>query len=235
MKLVKSAIKIIIGFAIIFIINSCEAPEPYAAFEPNNYSARVNSEIYFYNNSRDADSYLWDFGDGKTSIEEAPSHLYSDTGNYTISLTTFNKNKTKSDKYEIELKIKSREILLYAIEFLSIPSNHFDGSLVDDYPNLKFNIYLNNDTVYKYPIVQYNVSLPKSIYLLDEYSINSDLVLDQFDETYTLELFSFASPSTYKSIDTLNFSFNSDNLNYSDFIYFNSKRGTYIALKSRGY
>lgn len=234
MKKVKSNLNLWLGFVIIFLAIGCETPEPYAAFDPSTYSPKVNSEIYFYNNSHDADSYLWDFGDGKTSIEQSPSHFYSDTGNYTISLTAYSKNKTKSDKYEIELKIKSAEILLYAIEFSSIPSSHFDGSLVDTYPNLKFNIYLNNDTVYNYPIVQYNVSLPKSIYLLDEYGNNSNLVLNQFNETYTLELFSFTSPSTYKSIDTLNFSFNSDNLNYSDFIYFNSQRGTYIALRSRG-
>lgn len=32
-------------------------------------------------------SYLWDFGDGTTSSEMSPTHLYADTGMYTITLT----------------------------------------------------------------------------------------------------------------------------------------------------
>jgi predicted outer membrane repeat protein len=32
-------------------------------------------------------SWSWDFGDGATSIEQNPSHVYTDTGTYTVSLT----------------------------------------------------------------------------------------------------------------------------------------------------
>jgi len=39
------------------------------------------------NTSTDATSYLWDFGDGNTSTDPNPIHIYSDTGNYTITLT----------------------------------------------------------------------------------------------------------------------------------------------------
>jgi PKD repeat protein len=39
------------------------------------------------NNSTGADSYLWDFGDGTTSTYMNPSHLYGDTGTYTVTLT----------------------------------------------------------------------------------------------------------------------------------------------------
>ena len=30
--------------------------------------------------------YLWDFGDGQTSEEESPSHIFTDEGSYTITL-----------------------------------------------------------------------------------------------------------------------------------------------------
>lgn len=37
------------------------------------------------------DEYLWDFGDGSaTSDEEAPNHLYANSGNYTVNLSVFN-------------------------------------------------------------------------------------------------------------------------------------------------
>jgi PKD repeat protein len=31
--------------------------------------------------------YLWDFGDGITSTEQSPAHLYTSPGTYTVSLT----------------------------------------------------------------------------------------------------------------------------------------------------
>lgn len=35
-------------------------------------------------------SYLWDFGDGITSTEAAPSHVYADSGSYTVTLQVTN-------------------------------------------------------------------------------------------------------------------------------------------------
>jgi PKD repeat protein len=42
--------------------------------------------------SLDTVSYLWDFGDGTTSSDENPSHVYSDDGIYTINLTVTDKD-----------------------------------------------------------------------------------------------------------------------------------------------
>ncbi|MBI4647078.1 MAG: N-acetylmuramoyl-L-alanine amidase [Bacteroidia bacterium] len=47
---------------------------------------------FFINNSTDADSYLWAFGDGATSNDLAPWHNYSDTGYYSIMLIAYNNN-----------------------------------------------------------------------------------------------------------------------------------------------
>lgn len=44
----------------------------------------------FINNSTLADSYLWEFGDGETSTEATPSHLYSVEGIYNVKLTAIN-------------------------------------------------------------------------------------------------------------------------------------------------
>jgi gliding motility-associated-like protein len=45
--------------------------------------------INFTNNSKYADSYLWDFGDGTTSTETNPSHTFIQPGKYKIKLTAF--------------------------------------------------------------------------------------------------------------------------------------------------
>lgn len=43
--------------------------------------------VSFYNNTLDATSYLWEFGDGQSSNEKEPTHTYRVPGNYTVRLT----------------------------------------------------------------------------------------------------------------------------------------------------
>ena len=40
----------------------------------------------FTNNSQQATSYLWNFGDGATSTQANPSHVYTTAGSYTVTL-----------------------------------------------------------------------------------------------------------------------------------------------------
>jgi hypothetical protein len=57
--------------------------DPFASFL---YSNSGNGVFAFSNTSQYSTSYLWDFGDGTTSIEANPSHTYSVPGTYTVSL-----------------------------------------------------------------------------------------------------------------------------------------------------
>ncbi len=51
----------------------------------------IGSTTVFTNTSMGTDlTYLWDFGDGNTSTEANPSHLYATTGTYTAILTATN-------------------------------------------------------------------------------------------------------------------------------------------------
>lgn len=43
----------------------------------------------FSNNSSQATSYFWDFGDGNTSTVENPNHIYPTNGTYTVTLTAY--------------------------------------------------------------------------------------------------------------------------------------------------
>lgn len=47
-------------------------------------------DINFDDNTTDAVSWLWDFGDGATETMQDPIHSYSATGTYTVSLTVTN-------------------------------------------------------------------------------------------------------------------------------------------------
>jgi gliding motility-associated-like protein len=47
---------------------------------------------YFENTSLGGQTYFWTFGDGSTSTEMSPSHLYPFVGTYTVSLTVIDSN-----------------------------------------------------------------------------------------------------------------------------------------------
>ncbi len=58
--------------------------------EPSTFVGCSPSEIFFNNLSSPIDStyeILWDFGDGNTSDQISPTHVFNDPGNYSISLT----------------------------------------------------------------------------------------------------------------------------------------------------
>ncbi len=68
---------------------------PIAAFDatpPIPGTGAVPLTVSFTNLSTNADSYLWDFGDGTTSTAVNPQHLYTTKGSFTVKLTATNKN-----------------------------------------------------------------------------------------------------------------------------------------------
>ncbi|RYY25966.1 MAG: PKD domain-containing protein, partial [Sphingobacteriaceae bacterium] len=67
---------------------------PVAAFTASPVipgTGAVPLTVSFTNQSTNADSYLWDFGDGTTSTQANPQHLYTKKGSFTVKLTATNK------------------------------------------------------------------------------------------------------------------------------------------------
>ncbi|TVL96272.1 MAG: hypothetical protein CV087_23830 [Candidatus Brocadia sp. WS118] len=64
-----------------------EPPLPSASFVMDKTSAIIGEEIQFTNHSKHATSYEWDFGDGNSSTEVNPTHVYLSTATFTITLT----------------------------------------------------------------------------------------------------------------------------------------------------
>lgn len=58
---------------------------PISNFEPDENGCSPLT-VQFINNSLNATSYLWDFGDDVLSTEENPSHTYMTPGNYVVKL-----------------------------------------------------------------------------------------------------------------------------------------------------
>ncbi|MBD2703161.1 PKD domain-containing protein [Spirosoma sp. BT702] len=70
---------------------------------PNFTWANSNGLVIFTNSSIHAESYVWDFGNGKTSTEPNPTQHYSKAGTYYVKLTATGKggNVSKTDSVPI--------------------------------------------------------------------------------------------------------------------------------------
>lgn len=71
-------------------LGACNREEEETDLVPSfQYAASEDNflEINFTNFSQNASSYSWDFGDGETSTEENPTHVYSEAGDYDVTLT----------------------------------------------------------------------------------------------------------------------------------------------------
>ncbi|MGB3463992.1 MAG: PKD domain-containing protein, partial [Cyclobacteriaceae bacterium] len=83
-------------------------------------------EYSFTNGSVNAESYMWDFGDGNTSTEESPTHTYAAADEYTVSLTATNGIGTAVD-FSTTVDIQAPVTAAFTFEV--------DG---DDYKTYKF-------------------------------------------------------------------------------------------------
>ena len=85
--------------ASIFFLNSCSRPT--ANFIIKDAEKVVPAKVTFQNNSKKADRYEWDFGDGKKSADSLPIHEYKRSGNYHIILKAYKGNKVSVTKQQI--------------------------------------------------------------------------------------------------------------------------------------
>jgi PKD repeat protein len=80
----------------------------------------INSlTIQFLNNSSNATTYAWDFGDGNTSTAANPSHTYGVGGNYTVTLTASNGNCSTT----------------HSLDILNVSTEEMESTALTVYPN----------------------------------------------------------------------------------------------------
>jgi PKD repeat protein len=92
--------------------------DPVAGFQVSNSSVCQNSApVNFTNTSQNAGNFIWDFGDGTTSTQANPSHLYPNSGNYTVQLIASN-----------NFGCNDLKVLNNAVQILPQPSIDFSAS-----------------------------------------------------------------------------------------------------------
>lgn len=70
--------------------NLTPVPLPYTQFTLNPSQGEAPLKVSFFDQSTNATSYFWNFGNGVTSTEQNPTNLYLHPGNYEVTLVTEN-------------------------------------------------------------------------------------------------------------------------------------------------
>ncbi|MFH1320997.1 MAG: PKD domain-containing protein [Bacteroidota bacterium] len=104
---------------------------PTAAFNINPDPALIylpDKPIYCYNLSVNAGMYIWYFGDGTTSTEENPEHIYTAVGEYDITLIAENEFECIDTltKYAI-VNVEEGGTLVFPTAFTPDPNGPGDG------------------------------------------------------------------------------------------------------------
>ncbi len=85
------------AFGCVDTANQVITPSQLASnFTISGTSGCAPYQVTFDNQSMSSLAYIWDFGDGTTSTDPTPTHIYSDGGVYTVTLTSLNNGCTDS-------------------------------------------------------------------------------------------------------------------------------------------
>lgn len=132
---------------VLTFLSSCA--KPVASFLIKESGKSAPSRVVFQNQSKKAERYEWDFGDGKKSNDSLPAHEYKRSGNYFITLRAYKGNKYSEQKKQITVEAPLECMVEIETEFgtmLAVLSNktplHRDNfiSLADEgyYDDLLF-------------------------------------------------------------------------------------------------
>ncbi len=79
-------------------VNVTELPNANLYGASTTVTAGNSVQFNSYNSTGNPTSYKWNFGDGNTSTDPNPAHVYSTAGKYTVSLTVSNAGGTDTDE-----------------------------------------------------------------------------------------------------------------------------------------
>ena len=123
-----------------------QPPEVIANFSVNSTTITLDSNnsatTYFTNSSQGSKFYLWNFGDGTTSNDINPIHIYNSSGIYNVSLISENDNMGMcSDTFQIDITINNPLVGVSYLNtsnlFIYYYNNQIEFSLPIEFANFK--------------------------------------------------------------------------------------------------
>lgn len=156
-------------------------------FDPvSSFTSSVQKDtVSFTSNSKLTDSYYWDFGDGRKSNEESPTHVYWKNGSFKVTLIskkcgitdTMSKTIVITGSLSID-DLKGDQVLVYP--------NPASNSLIAEGLNQKFGYKItdiNGRIVLYSELIHYNTidisSLDLGLYFLQVLNENGTTILTQ--------------------------------------------------------
>lgn len=98
------------GFMVL-AFTSCEKDEVVEPPTAEIFRSIADKQVAFTALTLNADEWLWDFGDGQTSNEKNPVHIYEEGGIYTISLIARNSAGSAEATTTVQLALSPFEML----------------------------------------------------------------------------------------------------------------------------
>jgi len=136
------------------LIWGIEPGAPIVSFYWKPVYPKVGQTIQFFDNSTDSNGtiveWLWDFGDGATSTEKNPTHVYQEVGFYNVKLVVTDNDGQKSEKIlTLRVSAESDEPPMCEILF---PENNdvvsnivtISGTATDDYGISRVELYIDD-------------------------------------------------------------------------------------------
>ena len=109
-----------------------------------------NDSISFSNLSSNFDSIVWNFGDGNTSTSIHPNHIYSGSGNFTITLTAYTNSACQIDTSTATISISiPSAIKENTKDKILIRTTDIQGRNCMPFKNFPYLYFYNDGTVEK--------------------------------------------------------------------------------------
>ncbi|WP_462273638.1 PKD domain-containing protein, partial [Methanohalophilus sp.] len=153
---------------------------PIADFSANVTRGTAPLSVEFTDNSSGlVENWNWDFGDGNTSTDQNPSHVFG-AGNFTVNLTVNNGNATSSK----ELNIRAAEEPEYSLstDDTELVSTHGEerNLSINTTLNSSFEWYINGEPLNGTGVTLYNNNTDDSAQM-SYCNINTSQYIDQED------------------------------------------------------
>ena len=90
----KSIILLTIAALFAAVFSGCKEDPvlPTAGFTYEPAEVTQYDEVTFTNTTTEATSYAWDFGDGTSSADMSPAHMFATAGSFTVTMVATNED-----------------------------------------------------------------------------------------------------------------------------------------------
>jgi len=143
--------------------------KPVAAFESYPRNGFAPLDVAFTDSSSgDITQWLWNFGDGASSVAQNPSHVYETAGNYTVSLAVTGPGG--SDTLSANNYILVRDIGDFSLLLPDTSFSHCDSIILP--------LFLHNPAQYPIQTFSIDVTYPDSLLEYEKLDFKNTLMSD---------------------------------------------------------